>query len=1212
MLLAICYYGFLILCGCNINFVFGQLEDQKSSLTFVIDDTGSMYDDIEMVKSGASAIFNAVLNSKSSQIGNFILVTFNDPDIKPATITTNEDNFRNALNLINVDGGADCPEMAMKGIEEAITASLPGSYIYVFTDASAKDYITFPRVKSIAHKKQCQIVFVLTGMCEGNSDPAYRVYHELADATSGQVFHLEKNEVRKILDYVAETVKSRKTELASKKFPPGYGKTFSYTVDDKTKDVIIAISGVEPKVDVTKPDGSEAKTKDIVKTEKIAVVKVPDAEPGIHAVKVGSKSETKAVVTGETTLNFQHGFSAFKPTTIKDTVTRPISDKKSYLAIELSNKDNDVRLKSVEFLDMDGNIIFNQPLYDVDRDFYVTEQTMPPNSMFKIAVNGYNTNTNAPIRRVSSTPIEPQKLLLDETVNRAATVTIEGEYTRKIKYGNKLQLKCKVNGYPQPIVTWIDENTGVTLPSVYAAVDLPYDYISVLDLEKITKTTSYQCRAVNDYGEDKKSVTVEAVTKFNILNVSEDTSIDYEFEGKLYCIIDADPPSHVIWYFNGDEIKDNDDVEKSSDGSVLTISTMQPKYEGKYTCEVKNEFNKKVFFINLSMSGTALPKIDKTATIVHVKRGQNVDIMCSVIDGIPQPWIRWSFKRQFEKKFTEVSEESDIYHIERTDIRHAGTYKCEASNIIGKDSHEINLIVEYPPTIKDGRKFVEAREGERILILCEVDGVPKPEVKWDFDGAVIKKSLHRQIYRDNSLSFEASMSTTGSYTCEATNKLGTASKTTKVVTYVPVSIEAPIQSKLELIIGNSLTLPCQASGYPKPKIEWIFFNKHKDEKKLSSSDASGALHLSGVQVDQSGFYFCFARNTGGSANIAYEVEILAPPSITNLVSSKAFAVVVGDLVLRIPCNATGNPKPTITWVKNGLNIAAGTEWHDIEEDGTLVIKNIDDTNEGLYICIAQNSIGTDSDIFKINVLQYPKPTSVTSSEYVEVGKSARIDCDIPHKLTDILSWYKDSRIIASSELVLNNIKISDDGLYTCHVSTFAGSTSATKRVIVGYKPSFITEEDEHMDFSEGREAYLSCAATGEPTPKVTWWHNGKELDKTEQILHILSMSLGDLGRYSCDVSNHFGTITRNFEISASGCLLNMQTSTSDVPDILSIDLRNSAFDNIVYIPKGETIPLYCRKGFVNFPYVIVDAICVSDSTLKIKDDIISFSEIKCK
>lgn len=55
------------------------LCDEKSSLTFVIDDTGSMTDDIRQVKIGANAIFDTVLDSNESQIENFVLVTFNDP-----------------------------------------------------------------------------------------------------------------------------------------------------------------------------------------------------------------------------------------------------------------------------------------------------------------------------------------------------------------------------------------------------------------------------------------------------------------------------------------------------------------------------------------------------------------------------------------------------------------------------------------------------------------------------------------------------------------------------------------------------------------------------------------------------------------------------------------------------------------------------------------------------------------------------------------------------------------------------------------------------------------------------------------------------------------------------------------------------------------------------------------------------------------------------
>ena len=52
---------------------------QKSSLTFVIDVTKTMGDEIEQVKSTTDKIFDNVSNSTTNNIDDFILVTFADP-----------------------------------------------------------------------------------------------------------------------------------------------------------------------------------------------------------------------------------------------------------------------------------------------------------------------------------------------------------------------------------------------------------------------------------------------------------------------------------------------------------------------------------------------------------------------------------------------------------------------------------------------------------------------------------------------------------------------------------------------------------------------------------------------------------------------------------------------------------------------------------------------------------------------------------------------------------------------------------------------------------------------------------------------------------------------------------------------------------------------------------------------------------------------------
>lgn len=50
-----------------------------SSLVFVFDVTGSMYDDLVQVREGAKSIFETVLEQRNQLIYNYVLVPFHDP-----------------------------------------------------------------------------------------------------------------------------------------------------------------------------------------------------------------------------------------------------------------------------------------------------------------------------------------------------------------------------------------------------------------------------------------------------------------------------------------------------------------------------------------------------------------------------------------------------------------------------------------------------------------------------------------------------------------------------------------------------------------------------------------------------------------------------------------------------------------------------------------------------------------------------------------------------------------------------------------------------------------------------------------------------------------------------------------------------------------------------------------------------------------------------
>ncbi|KAJ0172645.1 hypothetical protein K1T71_011784 [Dendrolimus kikuchii] len=108
-----------------------------------------------------------ILEVKSSQIEDVVVVTFNDPDTKLCVKSRNRTNVMAALRPIHAHSSRKhnpCPEYAMSGVYLGLNNSRPGSSLFVFTDSGAEDEYLDTQVIDLCQKTQS--MFTIDGQVE--------------------------------------------------------------------------------------------------------------------------------------------------------------------------------------------------------------------------------------------------------------------------------------------------------------------------------------------------------------------------------------------------------------------------------------------------------------------------------------------------------------------------------------------------------------------------------------------------------------------------------------------------------------------------------------------------------------------------------------------------------------------------------------------------------------------------------------------------------------------------------------------------------------------------------------------------------------------------------------------------------------------------------------------------------------------------------------
>ncbi|XP_035861573.1 receptor-type tyrosine-protein phosphatase F isoform X23 [Sander lucioperca] len=260
------------------------------------------------------------------------------------------------------------------------------------------------------------------------------------------------------------------------------------------------------------------------------------------------------------------------------------------------------------------------------------------------------------------------------------------------------------------------------------------------------------------------------------------------------------------------------------------------------------------------------------------------------------------------------------------------------------------------------------------------------------------------------------------------------------------------------------------------------------------------------------------------------------------------------------CQAAGEPKPRITWMKKGKKVSS-QRFEVIEfDDGSGSVLRIQPLrthrDEAIYECTATNSAGEINTSAKLTVLEenqiphgFPTIDMGPQLKVVEKTRTATMLCAASGNPDPEISWFKDmlpvdisssnGRIkqLRSGALQIENSEESDQGKYECVAMNSAGtrySAPANLYVRVRRVPPRFSIPPTNQEVMPGGSVNLTCVAVGSPMPYVKWTMGQVELTKEEEMplgRNVLEVTnIRESANYTCVAISSLGMIEATAQV----------------------------------------------------------------------------------
>ncbi|XP_028974538.2 receptor-type tyrosine-protein phosphatase F isoform X8 [Esox lucius] len=289
-------------------------------------------------------------------------------------------------------------------------------------------------------------------------------------------------------------------------------------------------------------------------------------------------------------------------------------------------------------------------------------------------------------------------------------------------------------------------------------------------------------------------------------------------------------------------------------------------------------------------------------------------------------------------------------------------------------------------------------------------------------------------------------------------------------------------------------------------------------------------------------------------------------SLPRFVKSPEDQTGISGGVASFVCQATGEPKPRITWMKKGKKVSS-QRFEVIEfDDGSGSVLRIQPLrthrDEAIYECTATNTAGEINTSAKLTVLEenqiphgFPNIDMGPQLKVVERTRTATMLCAASGNPDPEISWFKDFLPvdITSSNgrikqlrsggapirgaLQIENSEESDQGKYECVAMNSAGtrySAPANLYVRVRRVPPRFSIPPTNHEVMPGGSVNLTCVAVGSPMPFVKWMMGVEELTKEDEmpigrnVMEITNIKVST--NYTCVAISSLGMIEATAQV----------------------------------------------------------------------------------